>query len=60
MKTFALILVIIWFTLGASVAHDRGYWEPGHDRDCQFVGSALLTVVSGPVGYLGVHPRAYC
>jgi hypothetical protein len=60
MKTFLLILVIIWFTLGASVAHDRGYFDFDRSRDCAFVGSAALTVVAGPLGYAGVHPRAFC
>jgi hypothetical protein len=58
-KSFLFILVIIWFILGASAAHDRGYFDAG-DRDCQFIGSALLTVVAGPLNYVGLHPRAYC
>jgi hypothetical protein len=60
MKTFLMIMVIIWFVLGASVAHDRGYFDGNANRDCAFVGSALLTVVAGPLNYAGLHPRAYC
>lgn len=60
MKTFLMILVIIWFVLGASVAHDRGYFDGNANRDCTFVGSASLTVVAGPLNYAGLHPRAYC
>jgi hypothetical protein len=60
MKPFLMILVIIWFVLGASAASDRGYFDAGRNRDCSFVGSALLTVVAGGVNYLGVHPRAHC
>lgn len=60
MKSFLMILVIIWFVLGASVAHDRGYFDGNADHDCAFVGSALLTVVAGPVNYAGLHPKAYC
>jgi hypothetical protein len=59
-KSFLFILVIIWFVLGASAAHDRGYFNTDAERDCDFVGSALLTVVAGPLNYVGVHPRAYC
>jgi hypothetical protein len=60
MKTFLMILVIIWFVLGASAAHDRGYFDTHAERTCKFVGSAALTVVAGPLNYVGMHPRAYC
>ena len=60
MKSFLFILVIIWFILGASAANDRGYFDTGADRDCTFIGSALLTVVAGGINYLGVHPKASC
>ncbi len=60
MKSFLFILVIIWFILGSSAAHERGYFDAGRPRDCTFIGSALLTVVAGPINYLGVKPRAFC
>jgi len=59
-KSFLLILVIIWFILGTSAANDRGYFDSGAERDCDFIGSALLTVVAGPLNFVGLHPRAYC
>jgi hypothetical protein len=59
-KNVFFILVIVWFVLGCSVANDRGYFDASANRDCTFIGSALLTVVVGPVNYLGVHPRAAC
>jgi hypothetical protein len=59
-KSFLFILVIIWFVLGASVANDRGYFDSSRHRDCTFIGSALLTVVAGPINYLDVRPRAAC
>jgi hypothetical protein len=60
MKTFLMILVIIWFVVGASAAHERGYFDAHSPRTCKFVGSAALTVVAGPLNYIGVHPHAYC
>lgn len=60
MKSFLFILVIIWFIIGASAANDRGYFDSHTDRDCDFIGSAMLTVVAGPLNYVGLHPRAYC
>jgi hypothetical protein len=60
LKTLLLFLVIVWFVLGCSVANERGYFDSSADRNCTFVGSALLTVVAGPINYLPVHPRASC
>jgi hypothetical protein len=59
-KSFLFILVIIWFILGASSANDRGYFETGRNHDCTFIGSALLTVVAGPLNYAGLDPKASC
>jgi hypothetical protein len=59
-KNILFILVIIWFVLGASAANDRGYFDPNKNRDCDFIGSGLLTVVAGPINFAGVHPRAWC
>jgi hypothetical protein len=60
MKSFLFILVIIWFILGASAANDRGFFDSGHRHNCTFIGSALLTVVAGPLYYTGLHPKANC
>jgi hypothetical protein len=59
-KPLLFILIIVWFILGASAANDRGYFDSNTHRDCDFVGSALLTVVAGPINFADVHPRAYC
>ena len=60
MKSFLFILLIIWLILGASAANDRGYFNTGAHRDCEFIGSALLTVVAGPLNFTGLRPKAYC
>ena len=60
MKSFLFILVIIWFILGASAANDRGYFDSARDRNCTFVGTALLTVVAGPLNFAGLNPKAAC
>jgi hypothetical protein len=53
-------MAIIWFVLGVSAASDRGYFQSGYSRTCAHVGSASLTVVSGPLYYAGLRPQAYC
>jgi hypothetical protein len=60
MKNFLMLMAIIWFVLGVSAASDRGYFQSGYSRTCAHVGSASLTVVSGPLYYAGLRPQAYC
>jgi len=55
-----MLCVLIWFIIGLSAANDRGFFHSGYPRSCATVGSAALTVVAGPVNYLGVDPQAYC
>jgi len=59
-KNFLFILVIIWFIFGASAANDRGFFASGADRNCTFVGTGLLTIIAGPLHYVGVDPKASC
>jgi hypothetical protein len=60
MKTFLMLMVIVWFVFGARAAHERGFFDTNAARTCEFVGSGALTVVAGPLSYVGVHPHAYC
>jgi hypothetical protein len=60
MKNFLMLVVIIWFVLGSASAHDRGYFDASYPHTCDRVGSAALTVVSGPLNYAGRNPHAYC
>jgi hypothetical protein len=60
MKTFVMLMVLVWFILGASAANDRGYFSGTYPRTCTNVGTASLTVVAGGANYLGVHPKAAC
>jgi hypothetical protein len=55
-----MLVVIIWFVLGVTSADNRGYFDSGAQRTCNFVGSAALTVIAGPLNYAGLHPHAYC
>lgn len=60
MKTFLMILVICWFVLGAGAAYDQGYFKPNYPRNCTNLGSAALSVVSGPLYYVNFKPKAFC
>ncbi|MFF0813612.1 hypothetical protein ACFYVR_00385 [Rhodococcus sp. NPDC003318] len=51
-----LLLVVVWLVIGAVAAGQRGYFgnEPG---DCAGAGTIALTVLAGPLNYVGVNPK---
>ena len=50
------VLLIVWFVIGAAAAAQRGYF--GHDDlTCTGVGTTAVTVLAGPLNYLGVNPK---
>ena len=54
------IIVVVWLVVGVLAAVQRGYF--GYDRDvnCKTTGDTLLTVVAGPLNYVGVNPKVDC
>lgn len=55
MRIGSLILVI-WLVIGAVAAFQRGYFE-GENDSCADAGTIALTVVAGPLNYVGVNPK---
>jgi hypothetical protein len=50
------LLVVIWLVIGAAAAYQRGYL--GSDNpDCAKVSTIAVTVVAGPLNYVGVNPQ---
>jgi hypothetical protein len=54
------IIVVIWLVIGAIAAGQRGYYSNDGDTSCADVGTILVTVVVGPLNYLGVNPKVDC
>ena len=50
------LLVLIWLVIGAIAAGQRGYYS-GDDADCGTIGTIAVTIVAGPLNYLGVNPK---
>ena len=50
------LLVLVWLIIGAIAAGQRGYFS-SDDANCGTVGTIALTVVAGPLNYLGVNPK---
>jgi hypothetical protein len=52
-------LVIIWLLIGAIAAGQRGYFG-GSDSSCAKAGTVVVTILAGPLNYLGANPKIQC
>jgi hypothetical protein len=53
------VLVVIWVIVGFVAAGQRGYLG-GSDSDCAKAGNTVITVIAGPLNYIGVNPKVKC
>jgi membrane protein YdbS with pleckstrin-like domain len=53
------VLLVIWLVIGALAAAQRGYFKSG-DVNCAKAGTVVVTIVAGPLNYLGVNPKVKC
>jgi hypothetical protein len=52
-------VLIVWLILGAIAAGARGdYTNP--PANCSQVGTAAVTILAGPLNWLGVNPKISC
>ncbi len=58
MRTGVLLLVI-WLIIGAVAAGQRGYYS-GSVGTCTRAGTIVVTILAGPLNYLGVNPKVDC
>ena len=49
-------LLVIWFLIGALAAYQRDYFN-NDDTSCAKAGTVVVTVIAGPLNYLGVNPK---
>ena len=53
------ILVVVWLVIGVIAAFQRGYFS-SDKTNCASVSTTAVTVVAGPLNYLGVNPKVGC
>lgn len=53
------ILVVIWLAIGAVAAGQRGYYGSS-PQNCAVASTIAVTIVVGPLNYLGVNPKITC
>ena len=54
------VIVVIWLIIGAIAAGQRGYFKSDGDTSCAQTGTILVTIVAGPLNYVGVNPKIKC
>ncbi len=53
------VLVVLWLIIGVVAAAQRDYFS-GSDTSCAKAGTIAVTIVAGPLNYLGVNPKIKC
>jgi hypothetical protein len=60
MSRLISLLIVIWLVIGAIAAFQRGYFGDDQDVSCKSLGDTALTIVAGPLNYIGVNPKVQC
>ena len=53
------VIILVWLVIGVIAAVQRGYFS-GSDTNCAKVGTTIVTIISGPLNYVGVNPKIDC
>jgi hypothetical protein len=53
------VLLTIWLVIGAFAAGQRGDY-PGAIGSCSKASTTAVTILAGPLNYMGVNPQIYC
>jgi len=53
------VLVLIWLLIGVVAAVQRDYFS-GSEANCAKLGTIAVTVVAGPLNYVGLNPKVKC
>ena len=60
MRKLIGIIVIVWLVIGVFAAWQRGYLSNDRDVSCKTFGDTALTIVAGPLNYVGANPKVHC
>ncbi len=58
MRRIIGILIVAWLLIGALAAGQRHYFSGG--ADCAKASRVAVTIIAGPLNYLGVNPKVSC
>ena len=52
-------VVVVWLLIGVVAVFQRGYLGSS-SNSCAHVGTVAVTVLAGPLNYVGVNPKVDC
>jgi hypothetical protein len=52
-------VVLLWLIIGAIAAGQRNYYSES-PRNCSQAGTIVVTILAGPLNYVGVNPKISC
>jgi hypothetical protein len=52
-------LVVVWLIIGLIAAAQRDYFS-GSRPTCTKVGTVAVTIIAGPLNYVGANPKIKC
>lgn len=55
-RGFLGAIVLVWLLIGILAAWQRDYFK-GQDVSCASAGTVAVTVIAGPLNYMGVNPK---
>jgi hypothetical protein len=53
------VVLIVWLIIGAIAGGQRHYYGSS-DPNCSRAGTIVVTVLAGPLNYVGVNPKIAC
>jgi hypothetical protein len=53
------LLLVIWFAIGLLAAWQRDYFK-NETKTCAKASNIVVTVLAGPLNYVGVNPKLGC
>ncbi|GAA3225386.1 hypothetical protein [Actinocorallia longicatena] len=53
------VILILWLLIGLAAAIQRDYFDDS-DANCSKTSTVAVTIVAGPLNYLGANPKIEC
>jgi hypothetical protein len=53
------VVLVLWLIIGAVASGQRGYFD-GSLGSCTRAGTIAVTILAGPLNYVGVNPKITC
>ena len=60
MRNLFGLIIVVWLVIGGVAAFQRGYFGDTRDVSCKTTGDTALTIVVGPLNYIGANPKVDC